>query len=243
MLPASHDLWKLVTDLGAPGSFDLRVSPKVPVPYVWGILRPAVVLPEGLLAWSRADQRSALVHELAHLDRRDVLWRLFGELFRAILWFHPLVWVCLARMREESEAACDARVLADGRPGAEYARQLLRLGTGRRAVDHMAPCLGQRRGLRARIERIAMDERSATDTPAFPPATRWAAGTLWAVATITLAVFSPGMSGAEGGMDRPLQPSVENRTVTRETTVTVDRTVTNTVSRTVTRSINRTSGH
>src|SRR5205823_5578577 len=53
-------------------------------PHVIGILRPTIVLPPALLA-DEALVRAALLHELAHVRRRDGLGRLLQVLARAML--------------------------------------------------------------------------------------------------------------------------------------------------------------
>ena len=52
-----------------------------------------------------------LCHELAHIRRHDWLVQIGAETLRAILWFNPLVWMVCARLRRESEQACDDEVL------------------------------------------------------------------------------------------------------------------------------------
>jgi TonB family protein len=68
-----------------------------------------------------------LAHELAHIVRHDWLLQVSAELARAFYWFHPLVWMAVERLRQESECACDDAVLNSGVPPAEYANQLLEL--------------------------------------------------------------------------------------------------------------------
>jgi TonB family protein len=68
-----------------------------------------------------------LSHELAHIARHDWLAQISGELTRAIYWFHPLVWFACARLRSESERACDDSVLNSGVDPSQYANQLLEL--------------------------------------------------------------------------------------------------------------------
>jgi TonB family protein len=48
-----------------------------------------------------------------------------AEVLRAIYWFNPLVWIACARLRRESEQACDDEVLVAGVPAREYATHLL----------------------------------------------------------------------------------------------------------------------
>ena len=68
-----------------------------------------------------------LVHEFAHLMRRDWLIQTTGEIARAINWFNPLFWIACARLRRESEYACDDIVLDLGIGGTSYATHLIDL--------------------------------------------------------------------------------------------------------------------
>jgi TonB family protein len=97
------------------------------MPLMWGIFRPTIVLPSGASDWPEDRRRIVLSHELAHIARHDWLLQICAELARAIYWFHPLVWLAAARLRQESERACDDAVLLSGIAPSHYASQLLDL--------------------------------------------------------------------------------------------------------------------
>ena len=109
-------------------------SPAVATPLTWGTLRPVVLLPAAAGSWPRERRRAALLHELAHVVRRDALVQLAGTAACALYWFHPGAWMALRAMRREGELACDDRVLASGTPPAEYASQLIEVARGARAL-------------------------------------------------------------------------------------------------------------
>lgn len=80
-------------------------------PMVWCGRRPTLLLPVRL--WNDLDQesrRAVIVHELAHLKRRDhwVCWA--ALLIGTIYWWHPLTWWLQRRLRDEADLSCDAWV-------------------------------------------------------------------------------------------------------------------------------------
>jgi beta-lactamase regulating signal transducer with metallopeptidase domain len=89
------------------------IDPRAPAPALFGLLRPTLVLPPGLIARLDDQQlRHVLLHEFAHLRRRDLLknWLLIA--MTALHWFNPLIWLAFARYRADREMVCDAMVLS-----------------------------------------------------------------------------------------------------------------------------------
>lgn len=105
----------------------LQCRSSLAMPLTWGIFRPVIMLPSGAADWPEDRRRIVLSHELAHITRNDWLLQICAELTRAIYWFHPLVWLAAARLRQESERACDDAVLLSGIAPSYYASQLLDL--------------------------------------------------------------------------------------------------------------------
>lgn len=85
----------------------LLVSPRVESPVTFGWRRPVVLLPAGFAALPAETQRGILCHELLHVRRRDWLFALGEEGVRALLWFHPAVWLLLARIALHREQVVD----------------------------------------------------------------------------------------------------------------------------------------
>jgi len=117
-------------------SRSLEITRRVPVllcsdpaamPVTWGVFRPRIILPAGAAEWSSDRRRIVLTHELAHIARQDWPVQICAELARAFYWFHPLAWIAAARLRQESERACDDTVLNSGLDASDYANQLLEL--------------------------------------------------------------------------------------------------------------------
>lgn len=104
---------------------NVRLSNRVTVPMVWGLLRPVILLPVDANHWQTERLRAVLLHELAHLKRWDWTMQMVAQITCAVYWFNPLVW-CVARwMRIEAEQACDDHVLNAGYQSTDYAQHLL----------------------------------------------------------------------------------------------------------------------
>lgn len=100
-------------------------SQRVSVPVIWGVFRPALLLPEESKTWSRERLRVVLLHELAHLKRFDGVTLIISRIAVALYWFQPLAWSLHERARGECERACDDLVLAGGTRPSDYAEHLL----------------------------------------------------------------------------------------------------------------------
>jgi TonB family protein len=105
----------------------LQCDSPLAMPLTWGIFRPVIVLPSSAAHWPEERRHIVLSHELAHIARHDWLLQICAELARAIYWAHPLAWLAAARLRQESERACDDAVLRSGVAPFHYASQLLDL--------------------------------------------------------------------------------------------------------------------
>lgn len=83
------------------------------VPVVVGFLRPVVLVPLGMLAAMPLSQVEAiLLHELAHIRRRDSLVNLLQAVAENFLFFHPAVWWISRVICGEREHCCDDLVIA-----------------------------------------------------------------------------------------------------------------------------------
>jgi uncharacterized protein (TIGR03435 family) len=104
----------------------IRVAPYLLEPGVVGIVRPVILLPEGIAEHLLPSElETVLAHEFCHIRRRDNLFAAIHMIVEAIFWFHPLVWRIGARLVEERERACDEEVLSRGSRPEVYADAIL----------------------------------------------------------------------------------------------------------------------
>ncbi len=93
----------------------VMTSPTLLEPAVFGVWRPVLLIPEGLIESLRPAQwKAVLAHELCHVQYRDNLTAALHMVVQAVFWFHPLVWWLGARFVAERERACDEAVLQTG---------------------------------------------------------------------------------------------------------------------------------
>lgn len=72
---------------------------------------PVIALPAAAASWRARERRVVLLHELAHVVRRDAPRLLAARLACILHWPDPLAWRALGRLAVEHEIACDRRVL------------------------------------------------------------------------------------------------------------------------------------
>jgi beta-lactamase regulating signal transducer with metallopeptidase domain/WD40 repeat protein len=138
------------------------------MPMVWGVRRGRLLLPAEATEWDAVRLRAVLLHELAHLRRRDPLTQAIAQVARALHWFNPLAWLALRNLRVEQERACDDYVLRGGVNPSDYAGHVLELATtlqpAPRAVS-LALAMADRTRIEGRLHTIldaARDRRSVS---------------------------------------------------------------------------------
>lgn len=104
---------------------EVRIA-DVGTPLTCGVLRPLILLPSSARDWDGDRLRAVLLHESAHVQRRDCLAKYVAQVSRALLWWNPLAWTMAAALNQEQELACDDAVLTAGVMPQEYASVLSR---------------------------------------------------------------------------------------------------------------------
>lgn len=125
------------------------VSPGVG-PAVVGLIRPAIVVPEWLLALPPVERRLAVLHEAEHVAAGDGRLLLVGAGAVVLMPWNAALWWLLARLRAAIEVDCDQRVLARGVSADAYAGLLVRVKERGQGLLAVTPALAEPKGLLTR---------------------------------------------------------------------------------------------
>ncbi|MBV8976951.1 MAG: M56 family metallopeptidase [Alphaproteobacteria bacterium] len=146
-----------------PRACQLRLSEREDGPITWGARKPVVLLPRSSRAWPPARLKAVLLHELAHVRRRDSLTLAMAQVVAALFWINPLVWLALRALRREAEMAADDAVLGAGMKPSVYAGELVQLASelnGRRLAFSGLSMAGS--ALEARVKSALAPDQSRT---------------------------------------------------------------------------------
>lgn len=180
----------------------------VRVPAAVGLLRPRILLPPGWRDWDEDKLRSVLLHELAHLRRRDPLAQLVARLVPCVYWFHPLAWLLPRRIATLAEVAADAEALRSVPDRRAYARHLVEIagalaGGGGRVSWASVP-LVRSSELRVRVAAILAPDRAAALRRGAYLALALALASLWlAAAAVRVVATGAARPGAAQGATWP----------------------------------------
>jgi len=107
-------LQKTLAEFDSSRTVTLCVSDDLRVPTAIGFTKPLVAVPSWAMhELSTLELNAILLHELAHLRRRDDWTNLIQKIVGALLFFHPAVWWIEKKLALEREMACDDLVLAE----------------------------------------------------------------------------------------------------------------------------------
>lgn len=137
-------------------------SDRLSVPVAGGTFDAVVVLPADADSWSEERREVVLMHELAHIARRDCLTQTLASWSLALHWFNPFAWLAHRQYLLEREHACDDYVLNYGTRASDYADHLLQIARRFRretlALQATAP-MARRSNLEQRITSILNPDR------------------------------------------------------------------------------------
>ena len=103
---------------------NIYLSDKIKTPAVYGIINPKIILP---IEYEESELNYILMHERAHIKRKDNFIRLLAFIVVCVHWFNPFAWLMLKLLYSDIELACDEFVLSkcNETERKEYAHTLL----------------------------------------------------------------------------------------------------------------------
>lgn len=151
--PVEHESWRAELD-ALPPHVQLRFA-HLDTAVTCGLFRPVILLPREAAGWEPSHRIAVVMHELAHIRRRDLWSGAAAALVTSILWFHPFAWILARRLREEQECACDDAVLNQGVAPSFYAELLLESARAGGSAESLFACaMTGRYAFRSRLVHI-----------------------------------------------------------------------------------------
>jgi len=109
---------------------EIRECVEVTSPMVVGAIAPVVLLPKGFAGHRDDEVKAALLHELAHVKRRDYMMNGVCQVAALPVVWHPATYAIQRRIRRTREMACDEMAAREMRSEIGYARCLLTMARG-----------------------------------------------------------------------------------------------------------------
>ena len=122
----------------------ILISNEIETPMTWGFKKGVILLPNAAMYWTDETVETVLVHELAHIKRKDYWVHILSLISACFYWFHPMVWWMKKQQILEREKACDEYVLREGLSNQQYAQQLIEVArflsaAGQTGVNYALP--------------------------------------------------------------------------------------------------------
>ncbi len=172
-LPVKEKGW-LVTLQSCVDEWEIRqhirlvMDERIPVPAIFGFFKPVLFIPPEALEWPAEERKMVVLHELAHLKRRDFLTNVFAHVICALWWPNPLVWKATRHIRMEQEKASDDRLLQSSLDEIQYADFLLtmtRLLTGQKPAGRIALGMASPSEMKERFSHILASKEKKQTSP------------------------------------------------------------------------------
>ncbi len=167
------------TDVSIRERNNIVLCDNISAPFVVGIIHPSIYLPSSI---DKKGKELVLLHENAHIKRKDTLWKIIGYIFLSVFWFHPLVWICYYLFNRDIEYACDEYVIRtmEKEEKKEYAAALLSLSTSKKQYPHSLVSFSAN-NVKQRIKEIVRNKKIV----------RWLSGVVLAIGIICGILFLP----------------------------------------------------
>lgn len=147
---------RLAGIMGVGGAVTLLESGIVKIPVVAGYLKPVILIPAGLLTGlGQQEVEMILLHELAHILRKDYLVNILQSLVETLFFFNPAVIWLSSLIRAERENCCDDMVINQTKNKIGYIKALVHYEQYRAGIPAYAAAFsGTGKGMLQRLERI-----------------------------------------------------------------------------------------
>lgn len=100
---------KISDELGCKKRFHIVKNPNKTTPYLFGLRKPIIVLPD--IQLSEIEWYYILKHEICHYSHKDLWLRLFGELLQIIYWWNPFIYILRNQIIRFQEFYADMAVV------------------------------------------------------------------------------------------------------------------------------------
>ena len=136
---------------------NICISENTASPFVIGVIKPRICLPERMDAVSMS---YVISHEEAHIRRKDHWWKLLGFLLLTMHWFNPVMWLSYILFCRDIELACDEHVVKDfsAVQRADYSEALLECSV-KRSMMFVCPLAFGEVGVKQRIRSVLNDKK------------------------------------------------------------------------------------
>ena len=104
-------LTKCKQEMGISSCVLVYISPYVSTPFLYGVFKPRIVLPE--IEFTEEELQHIFRHELTHWKRHDAWLKCLMLLTNAIHWFNPLAYIARYDIDRFCELSCDESVVSE----------------------------------------------------------------------------------------------------------------------------------
>ncbi len=124
----------------------------IDTPFILGVLRPRIYVPSGI---GEEQLNYIIMHEKAHLKRKDHFWKPLAFILLSVYWFNPAIWVAYILLCRDIESACDEKVIKnmDNAEKKSYSETLVSCSVQRRMVMSCPVAFGEV-GVKQRIKSV-----------------------------------------------------------------------------------------
>lgn len=141
-------------DLAIDEEHQIRIyqSDAIETPFLFGIIRPRIYIPYDL---AQEELPYVILHEKAHMKRKDYLIKPVGFLFLMVYWFNPCIWIAYILLCKDIELICDEEVVRELGMDCKkaYSQALLSCAVNRRMITACPIAFGEV-GVKERVKNI-----------------------------------------------------------------------------------------